>query len=227
MTVVSIVGASGRLGRMLVDGLGAGDPQPIARRSGEDVTTLAARSVAGAGLVVNAAGVAHIDASGPDDARRLLQGNVELPLALAGACLSAGIPFVHVSSVKAVDPDDSPYARSKRDGDDRLASDFGSQFADHNLPLVIVRPIALLIPPFDAGKLSSLRWIGLLPRWLVPRVPMPVMTASTMLRIVDRIVADALAGRCPPGIEVVAVAPSDRATLQEVHDTMAADRRGS
>ena len=110
----------------------------------------------GADLVVNAAGVAHLERPTSADLDRLRLANVELPVALAQVALTRGISLIHVSSIKAREVgDESPYAASKREGDGRLEREFGEDFATAGLSLIVVRPLALLFPPLDAGKVTD------------------------------------------------------------------------
>ncbi len=220
MTRISVVGGSGRLGGALVRSLGATSVSSVVRSDRESAPELAQRATRNADVVVNAAGLAHIEGSTDDKIDQLLQSNVELPLALAAACLDAGVPLVHVSSVKANDPGSSPYARSKRDGDDRLEAEFGGRFTAAGLTLVIVRPLALLIPPFDAGRLARLRWLSYVPRRLVPTLRVPATGENRIIGLIDDLAIGAASGGLPHGFVVVEAGPADRATLRDVRDVM-------
>lgn len=88
-----------------------------------------------------------------------------------------------MSSSKADDPT-TPYGWSKALCDATLDTGFGPSFASADLPLVILKPPALLIGPFDAGRLRTLRWIDRVPKRLLPRPTMPVLSSE---RFVDEV----------------------------------------
>lgn len=215
---VAVVGANGRVGRALVAHLeGRYDVNPIVRQTGEDQAELVARAVAGAAVVVNAAGVAHVEHPTADDLQRLHTANVELPAALAEACLHQGASLIHISSVKAADGGgDGPYAVSKRQGDQRLVDEFGDRFAVSNLRLAIVRPLALLFPPIDAGKVAKLRPLRGVPSVLVPPVRLPVLSPGTFLAAIDDLLRTIRIGSNAAGLSWREFDRRDRGTLRDV-----------
>jgi nucleoside-diphosphate-sugar epimerase len=220
-TRIAVVGASGRVGSAVCAHLRSRhDVVEVGRRDGETVDELAARAVADADLVINAAGVAHVERPTASDLERLTAANVELPVALAAAALDRAIPMVHISSVKAVPDAPTPYGRSKYEGDRLLETRFGSTFADANLGLVIVRPLALLFPPLDAGKLSRLRFLRWWPRRLTPPISLPVLAPRTFLAAVDHAIDELLAGT-KPGVAGRDFTSGERGTLRDVGDAMA------
>lgn len=222
MSTIAVVGATGRVGRAIGDRLqSAHDVVRVSRRPGEPLAALAARATQGVDLVVNAAGVAHLDQPIAEDLERLRLGNVELPDALARAALGRRIALIHVSSVKASDDaDPSPYAQSKRDGDALLRSEWSEAFAAAGRSLIVVRPLALLIPPFDAGKLARLRWLRRWPVALTPALRMPVLARDVFVGAVAESVARALGGTAPLGYSVREFGRSERGTLRDVRDAM-------
>ncbi len=215
---VAVVGANGRVGCALVDHLeGRYDVNPIVRQAGEEQAELVARAVAGADVVVNAAGVAHVEHPTADDLQRLHAANVELPAALAEACLHQGASLIHISSVKAASAEpDSPYARSKREGDDALQAGYASQFEAAGSSLVIVRPLALLFPPLNAGKVAKLRPIRGVPSVLVPPVRLPVLPASSFLAAIDDLLDATDSATAPDGLSWRDFDRSERGTLRDV-----------
>jgi nucleoside-diphosphate-sugar epimerase len=220
-TRIAVVGASGRVGSAVCAHLQPRyDVVEVGRRDGETVGELAARAVVDADLVINAAGVAHVERPTASDLERLTAANVELPVALAAAALDRAIPMVHISSVKAVTDAPTPYGRSKYEGDRLLETRFGPAFADANLGLVIVRPLALLFPPLDAGKVSRLRFLRWWPRRLTPPIRLPVLAPHTFLAAVDHAIDELLAGR-KPGVAERDFTSGERGTLRDVGDAMA------
>lgn len=213
---VAVVGANGRVGRALVAYLAHGyEVTPVVRQQGEKQADLVDRAVVGVEAVVNAAGVAHVEHPTPDDLGRLHAANVELPVALAASCLEAGISLVHVSSVKAADDGgDGPYALSKREGDRILVEVYGERFTQSGLRLAIVRPLALLFPPINAGKLSRLRPLRHVPEWLTPPVRVPVLASQTFLRSVDAELELASSGQS--GFGTREFTDDERGTLRDV-----------
>ncbi len=223
---VSVVGANGRVGSALAQHLADWyDVVGIVRQPGESPAELAARAVDGADVVVNAAGVAHLEHPTPADLDRLRVGNVELPLAVADAALRERAHLVHISSVKATADATTEYGRSKYEADQRLESEFGSRFADAGLSLVIVRPLALLFPPFDAGKIARLRILRRWPEWATPAVRVPVLTPSDFLTAVDGVIAT-IDERGTRGVRWRDFDRSERGTLRDVRRAITAARRG-
>ena len=173
---------------------------PVVREPGEPVAELATWAAADADVIVNAAGVAHLEAPAAADLERLRAGNVELPLLLAAAALEHRRSFVHISSVKAAHPDESPYAASKHEAEAQLEARFAADFERAGTSLVVVRPLAMLFPPFDAGKLRHLRMIRWIPAALTPPLRLPVITDRTLFGSVDAALDRILAGTATPGL---------------------------
>lgn len=214
---VSVVGASGRVGAALIAGLAERfEVVPILRREGEAPTDLAARAVDEVGAVVNAAGVAHVEDPTPDDVERLQQANVELPAVLAAGAAAGGASLVHISSVKATADAAGPYARSKRDGDERLEQEWADEFRRRDLSLVIVRPLALLFPPLDAGKVARLRFVRHLPDALTPPIPLPVLAPDTFVEAIAIELASIGSGSTTAGLRWRDFARQERGTLRDV-----------
>mgnify|MGYP003661009136 CR=1 FL=1 len=181
-TRVSVVGANGRVGSALVRHLADSyDVVAIERSPSESPVDIATRAVDGVDVVVNAAGVAHLEQPTPADLERLRVGNIDLPLALADAALRERAHLIHISSVKATADATTEYGQSKYEADRRLEAEFGSRFAEAGLSLVIVRPLALLFPPFDAGKIARLRFLRYWPSVLMPPVRLPVLAPMVFL----------------------------------------------
>ena len=141
-------------------------------------------------VVVNLAGVADLDSTpSAADLDRLTAANLMMPALLARRCLEHVVPMIHVSSSKADHPT-TPYGWSKALCDASLDTSFGAEFANAGLALVILRPPALLIAPFDAGKLRRLRWLGRVPRRLIPQRTMPVLSSARFVAEIERWVVD-------------------------------------
>jgi len=225
-TRVSVVGANGRVGSALAQHLAdAYDVSEIVRSPGESPDSIAERAaggVDGADVVVNAAGVAHLEHPTPADLDRLRVGNIDLPLALAAAALDAHAHLIHISSVKATPDATTEYGQSKYEADQRLGSEFGDRFADVGLSLVIVRPLALLFPPFDAGKIARLRFLRYWPGALTPPVRLPVLAQDILLDAVSRLVDEA-DGATARGVTFRDFERDERGTLADVRHAMLAD----
>lgn len=220
-TRVAVVGANGRVGSALVQNLAdSHDVVAIARQPGESPAEIAARAADGVDVVINAAGVAHLEHPTPGDLERLRIGNIELPLALADAALGERVHLIHISSVKAAADATTEYGRSKFEADQRLKSEFGDRFADDGLSLVIVRPLALLFPPLDAGKVARLRFLRWWPSAFTPPVRLPVLTSSLFIDAIERPVADAITGALPSGITWRDFDRSERGSLREVRQAV-------
>jgi len=221
---IAVVGANGRVGRAISDRLGATyEIVPIVRRDEESPDDIAARASIGVDLLINAAGVAHL--WHPDNAQldRLRAGNIELPLALAQVCFDQRIGLLHVSSVKAeVAHDRTPYATSKREADQQLERLYGHRFSNAGIGLVIVRPLALLIPPFDTGRLTRLRWLRRVPERFVPPVRLPVLTPTVFLHEVAASVSLLLGGGVA-GIALRTFGRAQRGNLADVRNVFARD----
>jgi nucleoside-diphosphate-sugar epimerase len=216
VTRVAVVGANGRVGRAIVDHLRCRyEVQPVQRMDGEGLDDLAARAVIDAALVINAAGAAHLLSSTDADLERLRLGNVELPVTIARTALAHRTSLVHISSVKAELPDESLYARSKWEAERRLES-FDQPFREADLALVVVRPLAMLFPPLNAGKVAVLQFVRFVPQALVPPIRLPVLAPERFLRAIDRAVDDAVSDRLR-GLSVSTFEGEDRGTLRDVH----------
>ena len=224
MSRVAVVGATGRVGSALVHHLAdTHDVMAIVRQPGESPAEIATRAADDADVVVNAAGVAHLERTTPADLERLRVGNIELPLALADAALGGGAHLIHISSVKATADATTEYGQSKYEADQRLESEFGSRFADAGLSLVIVRPLALLFPPFDAGKIARLRFLRRWPSVLTPPVPLPVLRPETLLGAVGRIVADVGVRSADRGVTNRNFERDERGTMRGVRRALLAE----
>ena len=224
MSRVAVVGATGRVGSALVHHLAdTHDVMAIVRQPAESPAEIATRAVDGAAVVANAAGVAHLERTTPADLERLRVGNIELPLALADAALGGGAHLIHISSVKATADATTEYGQSKYEADQRLESEFGSRFADAGLSLVIVRPLALLFPPFDAGKIARLRFLRRWPSVLTPPVPLPVLRPETLLGAVGRIVADVGVRSADRGVTTHNFERDERGTMRGVRRALLAE----
>lgn len=220
-TRVSVVGANGRVGSALVRHLAEShDVVAIERSPDESPADIATRAVDGVDVVVNAAGVAHLEQPTPADLDRLRVGNVDLPLALAAAALEARSHLIHISSVKATADATTEYGRSKYEADRRLESEFGDRFAEAGLSLVIVRPLALLFPPFDAGKVSRLGFLRWWPAWATPPVRLPVLASAVFFDAVRLVVHAAASDAALVGLSTRSFVRSERGSLRDVRATM-------
>jgi nucleoside-diphosphate-sugar epimerase len=218
-TRVSVVGANGRVGSALVQHLAdAYEVVEVRRRPGESPTDIAARAADGADVVINAAGVAHLEQPTPADLERLRIGNVELPLALAGAALRERAHLIHISSVKATADASTPYGQSKYEADRRLESEFHARFAEAGLSLVIVRPLALLFPPLNAGKVARLRFLRWWPSVLTPPVRLPVLAPMVFLETIGTSVDAALSRTMSSGAVIRGFENPERGTFRDVRE---------
>lgn len=220
--MVSVIGANGRVGSALVAGLATRfDVVPVFRRPDESPAELAARAVEDVDVVVNAAGVAHLGDVTPADLDRLRAANVELPSLLAAAAATERISMIHISSVKATTPGDGAYARSKADGDERLAREWAVEFEQSDSSLVVVRPLALLHPPYHAGKLRLLRHVRRWPSVLTPPVPLPVLTSSAFERAIVEIIDDIARGTMAVGMSIRSFGRGEWGSLRDVRRSLA------
>ncbi len=220
---VAVVGATGRVGSAICARLSDRfDVEPVLRVPGDRPSDVAARAATAAdgGVIVNAAGMAHLERPTEHQVERMHEANVLLPVALADAALRSGTAVVHISSVKAVDDARTAYARAKREAEVRLEHEFADAFASAGLGLVVIRPLALLFPPFDAGKLRYLRPIAWVPARLVPAVRLPVLTGSTFLSAVASSVDDVLDTNGTAGLVRRDFGRADHATLRDVRTAM-------
>lgn len=221
---VTVVGANGRVGSALVRHFAdSHDVVRIVRQPGESPAEIATRVGGGADVVINAAGVAHLEQPTAADLDQLRVGNIELPLALAAAALRERAHLIHVSSVKATADAMTEYGQSKYEADQRLESEFGSRFADAGLSLVIVRPLALLFPPFEAGKIARLRSLRRWPSMLTPPVPLPVLTPETLLGAVGRLIDEAGVRSAEHGVTTRNFERDERGTLADVRRALLAE----
>ncbi len=118
--------------------------------------------------------------------------------------------------------DSSPYAASKWDADVRLEQELGDRFAHAGLSLTIMRPLALLFPPFDAGKISRLGFLRWWPSALTPPVKLPVLAPKAFLAAVESSVRAALDHETHAGFSRRDFAKSDRGNLRDVRAAMLA-----
>lgn len=220
---VAVVGANGRVGRALAAHLeGRYEVNPMVRQAGEEQAELVTRAVEGADVVVNAAGAAHVEHPTADDLRRLYTANVELPAALAEACLEEGASLIHISSVKAASAEPGgPYARSKREGDQVLQAGYASRFEAAGSSLVIVRPLALLFPPLNAGKVAKLRPLRGVPSVLVPPVRLPVLSSASFLAAIDDLLHAVGSATAPRGLSWRDFDRRERGTFRDVRQAFA------
>jgi nucleoside-diphosphate-sugar epimerase len=215
--IVAIVGSSGRVGSALVNHLADRfEVRAVTRCRQESAKDLAMRAAGGSSVVLNAAGVAHVNRNDVTSVELLRSANVELPRSLAQAALAAGSSFVHISSAKATDPGCSPYAQSKHEGDELLREEFGDAYESEGLSLIVVRPLALLFPPLNAGKVSKLRIVRHWPMFLTPPVPLPVLSPSTFVGAIEQALKELMDGTAPRGFAIRSFGHAERGTLRDV-----------
>jgi len=162
---VIVTGASGNIGSVLVPRLSASGFELLLVGRGVDVLQrrfpgldacnyeqLADRA-AGYDVLLNLA-VVNSDRLAPES--EFYAVNAELPLQLAALAVKQGIRrFIHISTIHALDAShDTPYARSKRIGQEKLAGVEGVEICTVYLPAV-------------HGERLSGRWrvLNKLPRW--------------------------------------------------------------
>jgi uncharacterized protein YbjT (DUF2867 family) len=222
MSTIAVVGASGRVGSAIAADLAPRfQVRSIRRQAGEPLENLVERAVFGAHAVINAAGVAHLDNHTEGDLKRLQTGNVDLPLALASRALRERISMVHISSVKAAAGARGPYALSKRQADLGL-SELDGQFRRAEVGIATVRPLALLLPPFDAGKLAKLSWIRHVPPVVVPPIRLPVLTRERFVSVVSECLRGLLDGEMC-GYSETTFSSSDRGTLRDLRAVLSTE----
>ena len=230
---VLVLGSSGRVGRAVLAEFDTNVTiHTIGRYSTIDHDRFDAELVAALGnvdVILNLAGVAHLDSTpSTADLDRLTAANVAMPLLLARRCLESRVPMIHVSSSKADDAT-TPYGWSKAMCDATLDTSFGPAFASAGLPLVILKPPALLIGPFDAGKLRTLRWIDRVPKRLLPQRTMPVLSSERFVNEVEYWVqhcAQPAAVTFPTvGVHTVRWIGDDLDGLHAIHDAMSDTRK--
>ena len=172
---VAVTGASGFVGKAVVDALARAGHQPIAivraassargetRTSGDLLAADFAPLFEGCDAVVNCAARVHVTArEDPATAERAFDAmNAELPVRMASAAKKGGVRrFVQLSSVAAIssispantmiDDDsaaqpESPYGRAKRAADEALAA-----MSDNSMTIVSLRPPAIYGPGVGA-----------------------------------------------------------------------------
>jgi nucleoside-diphosphate-sugar epimerase len=218
---LAVVGSTGRVGAAICERLqGDYEVRPVARRPNDVPAIVAERATNGVDLVINAAGVAHIKDLEKGQLDRLRVGNIELPAAVAAAALRREIPMVHISSVKAKKDTNSAYARSKFEADQRLEHEYGADFRIDRLSLVVIRPVAILLPPFDAGRLRRLRALRFWPPVLTPPVRLPVLTKAAFVDGVKSTVDSIAIGDAPAGFSVRDFDRSTWGTLRDINDAI-------
>jgi len=194
------------------------DPQPFENEL--------ARVLHRVSVVLNVAGVAHLEGDPTEsDLVRLVAANVALPLLVARHCVLGATDLVHVSSSKAsfTRRSSSAYAWSKRMCDATLVDSLGVRFEDAGRSLSIVRPPAMLFPPFDAGRLRILRRLAPVPSALVPPIPMRVLTAERFLDDLVDLALNADARQC--GVRIIEYPSSERADLRVIHEALVSERK--
>jgi nucleoside-diphosphate-sugar epimerase len=231
---VLVLGSSGRVGRAVLAQFDRSDitTHTIGRYSTADHHRFDAELIAALSnvdVVLNVAGVAHLDSTpSAADLDRLTAANLAMPVLVARRCLENHVPMIHVSSSKADDAT-TPYGWSKALCDATLDTSFGPAFASAGLPLVILKPPALLIGPFDAGKLRTLRWIDRVPKQLLPQRTMPVLSSTRFVTEVKHWVqhsAQPTGETSPtPGVHTVRWHGADLDTLHAIHDAMRDTRK--
>ena len=168
---VAVTGASGFVGKAVVDALARAGHHPVAivraassargeiRTSGDLLAADFAPLFEGCDAVVNCAARVHVTArEDPATAERAFDAmNAELPVRMASAAKKGGVRrFVQLSSVAAIssispantmiDDDsaaqpESPYGRAKRAADEALAA-----MSDNSMTIVSLRPPAIYGP---------------------------------------------------------------------------------
>lgn len=225
---IALVGASGRVGRALKATLAERHDVSLIERAdlGPDQQPMLRGRLADADVVVNAAGVAHLDGDPtPADMARLVTANVLLPMELAEAALATGTPLIHISSSKATSRRRGAYAWSKRAGEDVLVATFHDRLVRAGVAVAVVRPPAMLFPPFDAGKLRWLRNLDRVPGSLTPPVPLPIVAPDRFVDRIEALARDGAEGRLEPGVSFVEFARDERGTLVDVRDAVRQQRR--
>ena len=163
---VAVTGASGFVGRAVVEALARAGHHPVAitrGQSGDLLTADLAPLSEGCDAVVNCAARVHVmQREDPATAQRAFHAmNADLPVRMATAAKECGVQrFVQLSSVAAISSmsptrapigDDSiaqpesPYGRSKRAADDALAA-----ISDDAMAIVSLRPPAIYGPGVGA-----------------------------------------------------------------------------
>ena len=216
VNTIAVVGSTGRVGSAIVEHLRGHHDVRLIRRGVDHWPSALSEQIANTSVLVNAAGVAHLDAREKTAAIKLREGNVDLPMALAQAALDARAGFLHISSSKAAKPSDSPYAASKAAGEAALKHAFAQHFTDAGLSMVILRPVALLFPPLDAGKLRHLRHLRHIPIRLVPAVPLPVLIPRTFLQIIDEIIDGIVSHQLAVGFSQRDISSDEQGSLRDV-----------
>lgn len=192
--IIAITGATGFAGRHAVDALLARghNLRALVRSPASAKLPAAVQTVAGdladdaalAKLLAGADAVIHLaGAIAAADEASFFKVNFKGTQAVAQAALKAGTRrFVHVSSLAARQPGLSPYAASKRAGEDAIAQMMG------DLNAVILRPPAVY-GPGDKGTLPLLRELTK----PVAAIPAPRHARFSLIHAADlaRLLADA------------------------------------
>ena len=229
---VIVIGGSGRVGKAVLEALkGSSSIVTVGRYSLADQGRFEDELLAvidSGSLVLNMAGVAHLGRRPtPAELDALVAANVALPLTIARICLERNTHLVHVSSAKAAftGANADPYSWSKRACDTALCESFGAEYLGAKLSLAIMRPPALLIPPFDAGKLRMLRFLAHINRAVIPPIALPVLSKDRFIGRVKTTVCEMLTEATRrPGASIINWHRSDCDSLADIADAMKADR---
>ena len=191
---IAVTGASGFIGRHLVEHLAARDTQVIAVRRPFEPQMLA-EALRGADAVVHLAGV--VSALRDED---YIAANVEGTRAVAAAAQALGVPVIHVSSLAAAGPaspraprsEDDPPAPINAYGRSKLAGEHALKAID-GLRWTILRP-GVVYGPRDRALLPLFRFAvkGFMP--LVGRAD----AAYTFIHVSDLVRAITAAVDSPP-----------------------------
>ena len=166
---VAVTGASGFIGRHLVEHLAARGTEVVAVRRPFDPTTAAATRCDGADAVVHLAGV--VSALREQD---YIAANVDGTRAVAEAARAAGVPLIHISSLAAAGPappraprseDDPPapinaYGRSKLAGERAVALVDGLRWTTLRPGVVYGPRDRALLPLFKLARRGLMPLVG-------------------------------------------------------------------
>lgn len=183
MRDIVLLGASGRVGRSLSDEFKTMDftVNEIAARD----NILHVKMRLNRPLLVNAAGIAHVNYPANDESvAAIYAGNLALLDKVAEFALELNAPLIHLSSSKAnLDAGDRLYAASKRLGEELLIDKYLARFNRAGLHMRILRIPAVLAPPFDSGKL---RIAGMLSCFIPPiKTASPAITVTSLAHIIS------------------------------------------
>ena len=182
MTTVAVTGASGFIGRHVVAAFRAAgfEVRALTRKPyGEDSVAVdyldgdaLARALEGVGVLVHAAGLAHVSTRRLDDpAAQFHRANVGVATSVTGACIRSGVQSMVLVSSAGVLGKESPvggfddssppapydlYTASKHEAEERVSS-----LAAHaNFRLIILRP-PTVYGPYAPGSFSRLcSWVA-------------------------------------------------------------------